>query len=128
MLVIFDLIQILKLALVSWRRLLFHYTPRDIRELTAPYKFEYHVVSVNLIFVVTIALVYSPIAPLVVFVSFIAMFLSYIVVSTSCLFEAHPSTSTSFSMSTSLARRVVDACGMSTSTACFSAFWPCSFS
>jgi hypothetical protein len=81
LLIIYDLIQLIKLALVSFRRLLFSYTPRDIRELTRPYLFDYHIVSVNMLFVMTVALVYAPIAPIVVFASAIVMWFSYIVVS-----------------------------------------------
>lgn len=64
-LVIFDLIQLLKLALVSLRRVMFSYTPRDIRDLTKPPYFDYHVVSVNILFIAAVGLVYAPIGPLV---------------------------------------------------------------
>lgn len=40
-LVIFELIQLIKLAMVSIRRFMFSHTPRDIREMTKPPYFEY---------------------------------------------------------------------------------------
>jgi hypothetical protein len=40
-LVIFELIQLVKLAMVSLRRVMFSHTPRDIREMTKPGYFEY---------------------------------------------------------------------------------------
>lgn len=40
-LVFFELIQLIKLAMVSLRRLMFSHTPRDIREMTKPGYFEY---------------------------------------------------------------------------------------
>ena len=42
-LVIFELIQLVKLALVSIRRVMFSHTPRDIREMTKPGYFEYSI-------------------------------------------------------------------------------------
>ena len=53
-LVIFELIQLIKLAMVSLRRVMFSYTPRDIREMTKPGYFEYGIVIVNLLFVATV--------------------------------------------------------------------------
>jgi hypothetical protein len=64
-LVIFELIQLIKLAMVSVRRFMFSYTPRDIREMTKPGYFEYAIVIVNLLFVATVGLFYAPLAPLV---------------------------------------------------------------
>ncbi len=40
-LVIFELIQLLKLAMVSFRRFIFSHSPRDIWEMTKPGYFEY---------------------------------------------------------------------------------------
>ena len=65
-LVIFELIQLIKLAMVSIRRFMFSYTPRDIREMTKPGYFDYPVVTVNLLFVATVGLIYAPLAPIVV--------------------------------------------------------------
>ncbi|KAL1412499.1 hypothetical protein Q8F55_000244 [Vanrija albida] len=78
-LVFFELIQLFKLALVSIRRFMFSYTPRDIRELTKPPFFEYPVVAVNLLFVATVALVYAPIAPMVPIGALIVFWFSTVV-------------------------------------------------
>lgn len=78
-LVFFELIQLFKLALVSIRRFMFSYTPRDIRELTKPPYFEYPVVAVNLLFVATVALVYAPIAPMVPIGALIVFWFSTVV-------------------------------------------------
>ncbi|WVN89065.1 uncharacterized protein L203_104281 [Cryptococcus depauperatus CBS 7841] len=64
-LVFFELIQLIKLALVSVRRFMFSHTPRDIRELTKPPYFEYAIVAVNLLTVCAVGLIYAPLAPLV---------------------------------------------------------------
>ncbi|ORX40793.1 hypothetical protein BD324DRAFT_575027 [Kockovaella imperatae] len=64
-LVIFELIQLIKLALVSIRRFMFSHTPRDIREMTKPGYFDYPVVIVNLLYVCAIGMIYAPLAPLV---------------------------------------------------------------
>ncbi|WWC98281.1 hypothetical protein V866_005172 [Kwoniella sp. B9012] len=64
-LVIFELIQLIKLALVSLRRFMFSHTPRDIREMTKPGYFEYAIVVVNLLFVCAVGMIYAPLAPLV---------------------------------------------------------------
>lgn len=40
-LVIFEIIQLIKLALVSLRRFMFSHTPREIRDMTKPANFEY---------------------------------------------------------------------------------------
>lgn len=42
-LIIFELIQLIKLAMVSLRRLMFSHTPREIREMTKPAYFEYSI-------------------------------------------------------------------------------------
>ncbi|BEJ11918.1 hypothetical protein CspHIS471_0203780 [Cutaneotrichosporon sp. HIS471] len=64
-LLFFELIQLIKLAMVSWRRVMFTYTPRDIRDITKPPSFEYSIVVVNLLFIAAVGLVYAPLAPLV---------------------------------------------------------------
>ncbi|WWD20826.1 hypothetical protein CI109_105303 [Kwoniella shandongensis] len=64
-LVIFELIQLIKLALVSLRRFMFSHTPRDIRDMTKPGYFEYAIIIVNLLFIATVGLIYAPLAPLV---------------------------------------------------------------
>ncbi|ORY28026.1 hypothetical protein BCR39DRAFT_576859 [Naematelia encephala] len=64
-LVIFELIQLIKLATVSLRRVMFSHTPRDIRNMTKPGYFEYPIVIVNLLFVAAVGMIYAPLAPLV---------------------------------------------------------------
>ncbi|WVQ86148.1 hypothetical protein IAT38_008316 [Cryptococcus sp. DSM 104549] len=64
-LVIFELIQLIKLAMVSLRRFMFSHTPREIRDMTKPGYFEYAIVIVNLLVVAAVGLIYAPLAPLV---------------------------------------------------------------
>ncbi|WVR08713.1 hypothetical protein IAU60_005771 [Kwoniella sp. DSM 27419] len=64
-LVIFELIQLIKLALVSLRRFMFSHTPRSIREMTQPGYFEYAIIICNLLMVAAVGLIYAPLAPLV---------------------------------------------------------------
>lgn len=64
-LIFFEIIQLLRLTLVSFKRVMYSYTPRDIRDLTRPPAFEYYIVGVNLLFLATVGLVYAPLAPLV---------------------------------------------------------------
>ena len=78
-LVIFELIQLIKLALVSIRRYMFKHTPRDIREMTKPEYFDYPVVTVNLLFVVAVGMIYAPLAPLVAMGACIVFWFSSIV-------------------------------------------------
>ena len=80
-LVIFELIQLIKLAMVSLRRVMFSYTPRDIREMTKPGYFEYGIVIVNLLFVATVGLLYAPLAPLVAMGACLVFWFSSVVVS-----------------------------------------------
>lgn len=80
-LIFFELIQLIKLALVSVRRFMFSYTPRDIRDLTKPPPFEYSIVVVNLLFLATVGLVYAVLAPLVAFGATLAIWFSLVVVS-----------------------------------------------
>lgn len=67
--------------MVSLRRVMFSYTPRDIREMTKPGYFEYGIVIVNLLFVATVGLVYAPLAPLVAMGACLVFWFSSIVVS-----------------------------------------------
>ncbi|GHJ86379.1 hypothetical protein NliqN6_2781 [Naganishia liquefaciens] len=64
-LVIFEIVQLIKLLLLSVQRLLFAKTPRDIKEYTKPPFFEYAIVITNMLFLAAIGLVYAPLAPLV---------------------------------------------------------------
>ncbi|WRT70828.1 uncharacterized protein IL334_007827 [Kwoniella shivajii] len=64
-LVIFELIQLIKLAMVSLRRFMFSHTPRSIRDMTKPGYFEYAIIIVNLLFVCAVGMIYAPLAPLV---------------------------------------------------------------
>ncbi|KAG1739129.1 uncharacterized protein EDB91DRAFT_1136016 [Suillus paluster] len=65
-LVIFDLAQILNLLWTSFKTHVFGRTPRDIREWTQPPEFEYAIYYANILFMATVALVFAPLAPLVV--------------------------------------------------------------
>ncbi|KAG1760603.1 hypothetical protein EDD22DRAFT_1043847 [Suillus occidentalis] len=65
-LVIFDLAQILNLLWTSFKTHVFGRTPRDIREWTQPPEFEYAIYYANILFMGTVALVFAPLAPLVV--------------------------------------------------------------
>lgn len=80
-LIFFELIQLIKLTLVSVRRFLFSYTPRDIRDLTKPPPFEYSIVAVNLLFLATVGLAYAVLAPLVAIGATLALWFSLVVVS-----------------------------------------------
>ncbi|WVQ95300.1 hypothetical protein IAU59_002395 [Kwoniella sp. CBS 9459] len=64
-LVIFELIQLIKLAMVSLRRFMFSHTPRSIRDMTKPGYFEYAIIICNLLMVSAVGLIYAPLAPLV---------------------------------------------------------------
>ncbi|KAL7420784.1 hypothetical protein Q5752_004736 [Cryptotrichosporon argae] len=64
-LIIFELVQLIKLALVSLRRVMFSHTPRAIRDMTKPPFFEYPIVATNLLFIAAVGMMYAPIAPLV---------------------------------------------------------------
>ncbi|KAJ9122705.1 hypothetical protein QFC24_004134 [Naganishia onofrii] len=64
-LVIFEIVQLIKLLLLSVQRLLFAKTPRDIKEYTKPPYFEYAIVLTNMLFLAAIGMVYAPLAPLV---------------------------------------------------------------
>ncbi|WWC92437.1 uncharacterized protein L201_007395 [Kwoniella dendrophila CBS 6074] len=64
-LVIFELIQLIKLALVSLKKVMFSYTPRSIRDMTKPGYFEYAIIICNLLFVCAVGMIYAPLAPLV---------------------------------------------------------------
>ncbi|KAJ9101756.1 hypothetical protein QFC21_003095 [Naganishia friedmannii] len=64
-LVIFEIVQLIKLLLLSVQRLLFAKTPRDIKEYTKPPFFEYAIVLTNMLFLAAIGMVYAPLAPLV---------------------------------------------------------------
>ncbi|GMK57068.1 hypothetical protein CspeluHIS016_0309080 [Cutaneotrichosporon spelunceum] len=78
-LIFFELIQLIKLAMLSIRRVMFSYTPRDIRDITKPPSFEYGIVAVNLLFMATVGLVYAPLAPLVAIGTLFAFFFSLMV-------------------------------------------------
>jgi len=78
-LIIFELIQLIKLAMVSVRRLIFSHTPREIREMTKPAYFEYSIVIVNLLWVCAVGLIYAPLAPLVTIGATLAFWFSSVV-------------------------------------------------
>lgn len=80
-LIFFEIIQLLRLTLVSFRRVMYSYTPRDIRDLTKPPAFEYYIVGVNLLFIATVGLVYAPLAPLVAIGCLFVLLFSLLIVS-----------------------------------------------
>ncbi|EIW80389.1 DUF221-domain-containing protein, partial [Coniophora puteana RWD-64-598 SS2] len=65
-LVVFDLAQIINLVWTSFRTHVFGRTPRDIREWTQPPEFQYAIYFANNLFMATVALIFAPMAPLVV--------------------------------------------------------------
>jgi hypothetical protein len=75
-LVFFDLAQILNLLWVSFKTHVFGRTPRDIREWTKPADFEYAVYYTNILFMGTVAMVFAPLAPLVVLAAAIVFWIS----------------------------------------------------
>ncbi|KAH7927441.1 DUF221-domain-containing protein [Leucogyrophana mollusca] len=74
-LVIFDLAQILNLVWTSFKTHVFGRTPRDIREWTQPPVFQYAIYYSNTLFMGTVALVFAPLAPLVVLAGAIVFWL-----------------------------------------------------
>ena len=92
-LVFFDLAQILNLLWTSFRtQLVIHHlfndgddnsacsvfgrTPRDIREWTKPADFEFAVYYANILFMGTVAMVFAPLAPLVVLAAAVVFWIS----------------------------------------------------
>ena len=123
-LVIFELIQLIKLALVSLRRFMFSHTPREIREMTKPPYFEYPVgmfqlyamvlilVMANLLWVCAVGLIYAPLAPLVAIGACLVFWFSSVVVSlTTGVDEADFSTNINYCMCMCLEPNPADACG-----------------
>lgn len=64
-LVVFDLAQIVNLVWIFIKTRLFGRTPRDIREWTQPPEFQYSIYYTNILYMVSVALVFAPLAPLV---------------------------------------------------------------
>ncbi|KAI5117067.1 hypothetical protein M0805_008813 [Coniferiporia weirii] len=64
-LAIFDLAQVLHLLIIWFKTWLFGRTPRDIREWTQPPDFEYAIYYSNILFMCAVAIMFSPLAPLV---------------------------------------------------------------
>lgn len=94
-LVFFDLAQILNLLWTSFKTQLVHFppspsilltvmvmssvfgrTPRDIREWTKPADFEFAVYYANILFMGTVAMVFAPLAPLVVLAAAVVFWIS----------------------------------------------------
>ncbi|SNX85875.1 uncharacterized protein MEPE_04584 [Melanopsichium pennsylvanicum] len=65
-LAIFDLAQVIKLLLVWIQKVFFGRTPRDVREYTKPPVFDYWIYYANFLFIAALAMIYAPLAPLVV--------------------------------------------------------------
>ncbi len=65
-LAVFDLAQVIKLMLVWIQKIFFGRTPRDVREYTKPPVFDYWMYYANFLFIAAVAMIYAPLAPLVV--------------------------------------------------------------
>lgn len=65
-LAVFDLAQVIKLLLVWFQKVFFGRTPRDVREYTKPPVFDYWIYYANFLFMSAVAMIYAPLAPLVV--------------------------------------------------------------
>ncbi|GAC92925.1 hypothetical protein PHSY_000484 [Pseudozyma hubeiensis SY62] len=65
-LAVFDLAQVIKLMLVWIQKVFFGRTPRDVREYTKPPVFDYWMYYANFLFMAAVAMIYAPLAPLVV--------------------------------------------------------------
>ncbi|SPO29576.1 uncharacterized protein UTRI_04680_B [Ustilago trichophora] len=65
-LAVFDLAQVIKLLLVWFQKVFFGRTPRDVREYTKPPVFDYWIYYANFLFMAAVAMIYAPLAPLVV--------------------------------------------------------------
>ncbi|EPQ31421.1 uncharacterized protein PFL1_00756 [Pseudozyma flocculosa PF-1] len=65
-LAVFDLAQVIKLLLVWVQKGLFGRTPRDVREYTKPPVFDYWIYYSNFLFMTAVAMLYAPLAPLIV--------------------------------------------------------------
>jgi len=66
---VFDLAQVIKLLLVWIQKIFFGRTPRDVREYTKPPVFDYWMYYANFLFMAAVAMIYAPLAPLVVIFS-----------------------------------------------------------
>ncbi|KAH8828425.1 DUF221-domain-containing protein [Flagelloscypha sp. PMI_526] len=75
-LVVFDLAQIVNLVWLSFKTKVFGRTPRDIREWTQPPEFQYSIYYSNTLFMVTVALVFAPLAPAVAIAAAVVMWMS----------------------------------------------------
>ncbi|KAF9529713.1 hypothetical protein CPB83DRAFT_852038 [Crepidotus variabilis] len=75
-LVVFDLAQIINLVWVSLKTHLLGRTPRDIRDWTQPPEFQYAIYYANVLFMGAVALVFAPLAPLVVVAATIVFWMS----------------------------------------------------
>ncbi|CAL1711427.1 unnamed protein product [Somion occarium] len=75
-LVLFDLAQIINLVWIFIKTHLFGRTPRDIREWTQPPEFQYAVYYSNILFMGTVGIVFSPLAPLVAVAAAVVLWVS----------------------------------------------------
>ncbi|KAK0212532.1 hypothetical protein DFS33DRAFT_1390912, partial [Desarmillaria ectypa] len=73
---IFDLAQALNFVWISFKTHVFGRTPRDIREWTQPPEFEYALYYANLLFLVSVAFLFAPLAPLVPLAAAVVFWLS----------------------------------------------------
>lgn len=75
-LAVFDLAQVIKLLLVWIQKVFLGRTPRDVREYTKPPVFDYWIYYSNFLFMSAVAMIYAPLAPLVVVFSAIVFWAS----------------------------------------------------
>ncbi|KAI0369019.1 DUF221-domain-containing protein [Pilatotrama ljubarskyi] len=75
-LVLFDLAQIINLAVIFVKTHLFGRTPREIREWTQPPEFQYAIYYSNLLFMGTVGLFFAPLAPLVAVAAAVVFWIS----------------------------------------------------
>ncbi|KAG9000852.1 hypothetical protein FRB94_005130 [Tulasnella sp. JGI-2019a] len=64
-LAVFDLAQLINLVVMWIKTRLFGRTPRDLRDWTQPPAFQFAIYFSNMLFMAAVALIYSPLAPLV---------------------------------------------------------------
>lgn len=73
---VFDLAQIIKLLLVWIQKAFFGRTPRDVREYTKPPVFDYWMYYANYLFIAAVAMIYAPLAPLVIIFAAVVFWMS----------------------------------------------------
>ncbi|KAL1924150.1 uncharacterized protein VTP21DRAFT_7185 [Calcarisporiella thermophila] len=77
--IVIELAQVVALLLITLKKRLLRLTPRELQELTQPLQFDYALNGNILLFFLTIGLIYSVIAPLVLPFTLVFFSLSYMV-------------------------------------------------